>query len=55
MGAETPNQVTVAPGAVFLSHASQDADAARQICGGNKPAARCKLTSDTRRSASALM
>ena len=38
MGAETPNQVTVAPGAVFLSYASQDADAARQICGALRAA-----------------
>jgi TolB-like protein len=32
MGAETPNQVDTAVGAVFLSYASQDADAARRIC-----------------------
>jgi hypothetical protein len=32
MGAETPNQVATAAQAVFLSYASQDADAARGIC-----------------------
>jgi TolB-like protein/Flp pilus assembly protein TadD len=32
MGAETPNQVATATRAVFLSYASQDADAARRIC-----------------------
>jgi TolB-like protein/tetratricopeptide (TPR) repeat protein len=32
MGAETPNKVTTAAQAVFLSYASQDADAARRIC-----------------------
>src|SRR6516165_1186076 len=32
MGAETPNQVATAAQAVFLSYASQDADAARRIC-----------------------
>src|SRR6201987_5594232 len=31
MGAETPNQVAAAARAVFLSYASQDADAARRI------------------------
>ena len=38
MGAETRNQVTAAAGAVFLSYASQDADAARQICGALRAA-----------------
>jgi hypothetical protein len=32
MGADTPNQVAAAAQAVFLSYASQDADAARRIC-----------------------
>jgi TolB-like protein/tetratricopeptide (TPR) repeat protein len=32
MGAETPNQVATAAQAVFLSYASQDANAARRIC-----------------------
>jgi TolB-like protein len=32
MGAETLSQVAAAGGAVFLSYASQDADAARRIC-----------------------
>jgi TolB-like protein/lipoprotein NlpI len=32
MGAETPNPVATAARAVFLSYASQDADAARRIC-----------------------
>jgi TolB-like protein len=32
MGAETPNQVATVAQAVFLSYASQDADAARRIC-----------------------
>ena len=32
MGAETPNQVATAAQAVFLSYASQDADATRRIC-----------------------
>jgi TolB-like protein len=30
--AETPNQVATAAGAIFLSYASQDSDAARRIC-----------------------
>jgi hypothetical protein len=32
MGAERSSQVATAAGAVFLSYASQDADAARRIC-----------------------
>src|SRR5215468_12427521 len=32
MGAETPNQVATAAQAIFLSYASQNADAARRIC-----------------------
>src|ERR1700740_1861770 len=32
MGAETPNRVATAARAVFLSYASQDADAARRVC-----------------------
>jgi len=32
MGPESPNQLTTAGGAVFLSYASQDAEAARRIC-----------------------
>ena len=32
MGGETPNRVTAPAGAVFLSYASQDAEAARKIC-----------------------
>jgi len=32
MGAESPNQLTTAAGAVFLSYASQDALAAQRIC-----------------------
>ena len=32
MGGESPNQVTRPAGAVFVSYASQDAEAARRIC-----------------------
>jgi len=32
MGAESPSPVTTPAGAVFLSYASQDADAANRIC-----------------------
>ena len=32
MGGEPPNRVTRPAGAVFLSYASQDAEAARRIC-----------------------
>jgi TolB-like protein/Flp pilus assembly protein TadD len=38
MAAETPNQLAPAAGAIFLSYASQDAEAARRICGALRAA-----------------
>jgi TolB-like protein len=38
VGAETLNQVPATAGAIFLSYASQDADAARRICGALREA-----------------
>ena len=37
MGEETPKAASAPTGAVFLSYASQDADAARWICAGEHP------------------
>src|ERR1700681_1554286 len=38
MGGESPNRGSTPAGAVFLSYASQDAEAARRICGALRAA-----------------